>query len=103
MIALFLKEGFIRHTFGDYLVVILLYCFLKSFWNASAIKAAITVLVISFLVEFLQLFHLLQLLHLENNKLAKLVLGSTFQIDDLMAYILGIATVLLMELKLKKS
>ena len=30
-IAYYLKDGFIRHTFGDYLVVIMLYLFLKSF------------------------------------------------------------------------
>ena len=99
-IAIFLKEGFIRHTFGDFLVVILMYCFLKSFWNANAMKVALTVLAISFLVEFLQLFQLLKFLHLEHNQVAKLVLGSTFQISDLIAYTIGIIVILIMEYKI---
>ena len=103
LIALFFKSGFIRHSFGDFLIVILMYCFLKSFWNANAIKVALTVLAISFLVEFLQLFQLLQFLHLQDNQIAKLVLGSTFHIGDLIAYFLGIMTVLVIEFKLKKS
>ena len=103
MIAFFLKDGFIRHTFGDFLIVILMYCFLKSFWNSNSIKVAITVLVIAFIVEFLQLFQLLKFLHLENNQVAKLVLGSTFQISDLVAYCLGILMILLIEFTFKTS
>ena len=88
-IAIFLKDGFIRHTFGDFLVVILIYCFLRSFIKTKPIYLALVVLSIAFLVEFLQLAKLLELLNLENNKLAKVVLGSTFQINDLFAYTIG--------------
>ena len=102
LIALYLKNGFIRHTFGDFLVVILLYCFLKSFWNVKPATVALTVLLISFLIEFLQLANLLEFLNLENNNLAKTIFGSTFNVTDLIAYTLGIATVLLIEIKTKK-
>ena len=54
-IAHFLKSGFIRHTFGDFLAIIMLYCLLKSFINIKPIPAAIIVLLISFTIEFLQL------------------------------------------------
>ncbi|WP_223033775.1 ribosomal maturation YjgA family protein [Hanstruepera marina] len=97
LIAIYLKDGFIRHTFGDFLVVILLYCFIKSFININPLSAGILVLIIAFTIEFLQLFQLLKFLNLEHNYIAKLVLGSTFQIGDLVAYILGIITVLLVE------
>jgi len=43
-IALFFHDRFIRPYFGDFLVVILIYCFLKSFWNASMFIVALTVL-----------------------------------------------------------
>lgn len=99
LIAKYLKDGFIRHTFGDFLVVILLYCFLKSFLNYKSYQVALVVFIISFLIEFLQLTNFLELLHLEQNKLAKIVLGSTFSISDLVAYTLGIISILIFEHK----
>jgi Protein of unknown function (DUF2809) len=102
VIAKFLTHGFIRYTFGDYLVVILIYCFLKSFINASSFYIAVSVLLFAFSIEFLQLINLLNMLSLENNHLAKLILGSTFHISDLVAYTLGIITVLIIEYKIYK-
>lgn len=99
LIAIFLKAGFIRHTFGDYLVVILLYCFFKSFMNARPIYIAIVVLLIAFVIEFSQHFNVLSLFNLQQNTIAKIIFGSTFQVSDLVAYTLGITTVILIELK----
>jgi Protein of unknown function (DUF2809) len=98
-IAYFLKTGFIRHSFGDFLVVIMLYCLLKSFINIKPIYLALFVLFISFSIEFLQLFNFLETLNLTDNKIAKIVLGNTFHINDLIAYTLGIITVLIIEYK----
>ncbi len=103
LIALFLKTGFIRHTFGDYLVTILIYCFVKSFIEINSFKLATLVLVFAFTVELLQLTTILKTLHLHNSHLAKLILGNTFQTSDLVAYTLGIITVLIIELKLLKQ
>ena len=97
LIATYLKYGFIRYTFGDYLVVILLYCFIKSFIKATPIIVAIPVLIISYLIEILQLINILDTLNLNNNHLLKLIFGSTFQISDLVAYTLGTLTVLIIE------
>ena len=98
-IATFIKKGFIRSTFGDYLVVILIYCFVKSFVISKPFYVAIGVLIFAFVVEFMQLSNILVPLKLENNILAKTILGSTFHITDLVAYILGITTILIAEYK----
>ncbi|MEL0456935.1 DUF2809 domain-containing protein [Flavobacteriaceae bacterium SZ-1-7] len=103
LIAIFLETGFIRYTFGDFLVVILIHTFVKSFFDANPFKLAIAVLIFAFAIEFSQYFHILKIFNLENNKIAKLVLGSTFQISDLVAYTLGILTVIIVEFKLQKS
>jgi hypothetical protein len=103
LIALYLKSGFIRHTFGDFLVVILIYCFFKSIIKINSIKLAVSVLLFAFLIEFLQLLKILEILNLQNNKIAKIILGSTFHISDLVAYTLGIITVLIVEYKIKKN
>lgn len=97
LIAMFLKDGFIRHTFGDYLVVMLLYSFLKSFIGGKSIPIALAVLVIAYIIEFLQLFNLLKLLNLQNSSIAKIILGSTFHIRDLVTYTLGVITLLIFE------
>ena len=102
LIAKFLTQGFIRYTFGDYLVVILIYCFLKSFINLNSFYVSISVLLFAYSIEFLQLINLLNVLSLENNHLAKLILGSTFHISDLVTYTLGMITVLIMEYKIYK-
>jgi len=94
-IATFYKEGFIRHTFGDYLVVLLLYSFLKSFISISNNKLAKFTLFIAFIVEFIQLTPLLEILSLEHHKLANLILGNTFSVSDLLAYTLGYFTIII--------
>lgn len=99
LIAVYLKTGFIRHTFGDFLVTILLYTSFKSIFEVDAIKLGITVLIFAFIIEFAQLINLLKILGLENNHLAKLILGSTFQLSDLVAYTLGIFFILIIEFK----
>lgn len=89
-IAYFLKSGFIRHTLGDFLVVILLYCFIRSFLKITPFQTSMIVLIIAFTIEILQLTPLLEFLNLENNKTAKLILGSTFHVNDLVAYAIGV-------------
>jgi hypothetical protein len=100
-IAYFFIVGFIRHTIGDYIVVLLLYCFFSSFVKTKPIFMASAVLVIAYIIEFMQMANLLAYLNLENSTLAKTILGSTFQVDDLLAYTLGIISVLIYEYKLK--
>lgn len=90
-------SGFIRHTFGDFLVVILLFYLVKAFFNLSNKTVAVSVLIFAYIVEFLQLTPLLEFLGFENNRLAVIVFGATFSIGDLVAYTLGIVTVLLLE------
>ncbi|TDQ30076.1 ribosomal maturation YjgA family protein [Tenacibaculum caenipelagi] len=90
-------SGFIRHTFGDFLVVILLFYLVKAFFNFSNKTIGIIVLIFAYVVEFLQLTSLLEFLGLENNRLAVIIFGATFSFVDLVAYTLGIVTVLLLE------
>lgn len=97
LIASFIETGFIRSVFGDYLVVILIYCFIKSFLNIRSLSVALFVLIFAFTIELLQMAGLIYIFDLQENPVAHLVLGSTFQIEDLVAYTLGITTVVLLE------
>jgi hypothetical protein len=96
-IALFVHDNFIRPYFGDFLVVMLLYCFLKSFINLSVWAAAGLVLLFSFAIETAQYFNMVEKLGLQHYKIAKVVLGNSFAWMDLLAYVLGILAVISIE------
>ena len=96
-IALYVHDNFIRPYFGDFLVVILLYCFLMSFLKISIWVAAALVLVFSFAIETAQYFNIVEKLGLQSNKIVKVVLGNSFAWVDLLAYTLGILAVISME------
>lgn len=97
LIAVYLHDEIIRPYIGDLLVVILLYCFIKSFVNISVMKAALLVLLFSYTIELLQYLNLIKFLGLQHSRLANIVLGNYFEWIDLVAYTLGIAIVLLIE------
>ena len=101
-IAFTLHSGFIRHTFGDYLVVILLYAILRGCTNIGVWTSSLAVLIFAYTVECLQLTPFLTYFNLERSFTAKLIFGSTFEINDLIAYTLGVITVLILETKVLK-
>ncbi len=97
LIALYVHDNFVRPYFGDYLVVMLIYCAVRTFINASPLKIAIAVLLFAYLIELLQYFHLVDRLGLADNLLARTVIGYGFEWLDLLAYTLGVITILLLE------
>lgn len=92
-IALFVHDTVVRPFVGDTLVVPLVYCFLRIFVPGSPATLAVCVLVLSFVVETLQYFDYVALLHLENNRLLSTILGRTFSWLDFVAYLLGFALI----------
>jgi len=97
LIALYINDSFVRPYLGDVLVVILIYCFLKSFLKLPALTVAIAVLVFSFTIEFLQFLNIVEKLGLEESKIARTVIGTSFSWIDLLTYIIGITIVLIIE------
>ena len=97
LIALYLNDRFVRPYLGDVLVVILMYCFLKSFLKLPVLTVAIAVLVFAFMIEFLQFLNLVEKLGLEKSKMAKTVIGTSFSWIDLLTYVIGITIVYVIE------
>ncbi|MES3017255.1 MAG: DUF2809 domain-containing protein [Bacteroidota bacterium] len=96
-IALYVTDDFVRPYVGDFLVVILLYCIVKSVVNASKTTVALSVLLFAYILETLQYFKIVELLGLNNYPLANVIIGTSFAWIDLIAYTLGIITVLIVE------
>ncbi|WP_298740036.1 DUF2809 domain-containing protein [uncultured Chitinophaga sp.] len=97
LIAVFVHDNFIRPYVGDFLVVILIYCFVKAWINAPVKATAIAVLLFAYTVEVLQYFQLVKRLGLQHSRLANIVIGNSFAWSDMIAYTLGILLVVLAE------
>ena len=97
LIAIFVHDSFIRPYIGDLLVVIFIYCFLKSFVSLSTSKAALYVLLFSYFVEALQYFRIVQILGFQRNNLARIIIGTSFDWKDILMYTIGIVTVVIIE------
>src|ERR1700735_3381100 len=96
-IGLYMQDAIIRPYGGDFLVVILIYCFIRSFISTPVLATAIGVLLFAYAVEISQYFHLVNVLGLERSSLAKAVLGTSFSFIDLLMYTLGTITILVVE------
>ncbi|MFC5282857.1 DUF2809 domain-containing protein [Pedobacter alpinus] len=97
LIAIYVHDNFVRPFLGDFLVVILLYCMVKSFIKNKILLIALSVLLFSYLIEIAQYFELVKILGLENHQLATIIIGTYFSVIDLLMYTLGIAFVLIVE------
>ena len=104
LIALYVKDRFIRPYGGDVLVVILIYCFVKSFFDFPIAPLSLGVLVFAFVIEILQCIKIVEKLGLEKSVIARTVMGTSFAWMDILAYIVGIGMVLFVEkVMLKKE
>lgn len=97
LIALYIRDGFIRPYAGDFLVVILLYCFFKTFLNASVRAIALSVLLFAYAIETAQYYQLVYRLGFQNHRVLRIVIGTSFEWSDIVAYTLGIISVLFVE------
>jgi len=97
IIATFIKDDFIRPYLGDFLVVILIYCFVMAVSRISIFRGLIAVLLFSFAVEFFQLINIVKVLQYQPPKVVMIVLGSSFSLWDLLAYVLGLLSCYIIE------
>ncbi|RNL51439.1 ribosomal maturation YjgA family protein [Pedobacter jejuensis] len=89
LIAIYLHDAIIRPFGGDVLVVVLMYAFFRIFLVTNNRKLALSLLIFSFIIEFLQAVNYVNWLGLQNNKFWSVVLGTYFSIYDLLAYFVG--------------
>jgi hypothetical protein len=88
-IAIFFNDQFVRNFVGDVLVVILIYCFVKTFWNPRTTVAIGAIFAFACLVELLQYFNFVDRLGLPRGQLLATIIGTTFDWKDILAYALG--------------
>lgn len=89
LIALFVRDAFIRPYVGDVLAVALVYTALRAITPLGMIPAIAVTLAIALAIEIAQALNLLGALGLSDNQLARTVLGGAFDWLDLAAYAAG--------------
>ena len=97
VIACCIRDQFIRPFVGDALVVMLLYFGIQSFSTFSRLKSVVGVLLFAYGVEALQAFGLVNYMGWGDYSIARIILGTTFDWRDIVAYTTGMSFVLLIE------
>lgn len=95
-IAMFINDSIIRPFVGDILIVILIYTFLKIFINKNIKYLSVYIFLFACLVEVSQYFNLASILHLQQFKIARIILGSTFDIKDIICYAIGTIIIIIL-------
>lgn len=85
LIGMYVRDRFVRPYVGDALVVILIYCFVRIFIPRGMRALPFYVFAFACFIEILQYFQLVDVLGL-TNRVARIVLGSTFDFKDLICY-----------------
>lgn len=96
IIALYIRDAIVRPYIGDILVIILMYSFIRSFTNRIK-YLEIWLLVFSVSIEFVQYFNVVELIGLENNRFVSIIIGTTFDIKDIICYVIGTTIIVLLK------
>ena len=89
VIALFINDRIIRPYIGDILVIILIYTFIRIFIKGEIRFLSIYLFVFATTVEVMQYINILELIGLQNNRMLSVIFGSTFDIKDILCYLIG--------------
>ena len=103
IIALFVHDSIIRPYFGDVLIVILIYCLIRTVFPDKITLLPLYIFLFSATVEVLQYFNFVSLMGLGNNAFARLFFGTTFSMIDILCYLIGSLFCALYEFLRKKS
>lgn len=100
-IAIYIHDNFIRPYIGDVLVIICIYLLAKAIFLNKFKHLSLYILILAIIVEIMQYFNLSNLIS-NNNRVIKIILGSTFDIKDIICYVIGYTIIVLIE-RLRKE
>lgn len=101
-IALFVHDTFVRPYIGDVLVVIVIYTFVRIFVPEGCVLLPLYVFVFAAGVEVLQLFHMVDLLGLGDSRFFRTLIGSVFDMKDILCYAVGCLILFIITMLRKK-
>ena len=103
VIALFVRDGLVRPYLGDVLAVALVACALRAVLGVGSLPAALAAFGIAAMIEFGQYWRVLRMVGLEDDPLARTILGSGFDRVDFLAYAAGALCIIVVDRLWKRS
>ena len=88
LIGLFVHDSFIRPYVGDMLIVIMIWALIRIIIPGRAVWLSGAIFIFALLVELSQIIPLADLLKIEN-KLIRIIMGTSFSVGDILAYLAG--------------
>ncbi len=92
-IALYVHDKFIRPYVGDILVVVVIYCAVRTVFPTQITLLPLWIFLFAVFVEFLQYIGIVNILGLNESTFLRVIMGSVFDWKDIMCY--GIGCILL--------
>lgn len=89
LIALFVRDAFVRPYVGDVLVVVVIYTFVRIFVPEKMRLLPLYVFLFASCVEGLQAVHIVERLGLSGNRFLSVLIGATFDFKDIICYAVG--------------
>lgn len=89
LIALFIHDNFIRPYIGDVLVTVLICTFLRIFIPRGIKLLPLYVFIFAAGVEVMQYFNIVEVLGLADNRFFSILIGSVFDVKDIVCYGVG--------------
>lgn len=102
IIALFVNDAIIRPYVGDILVVILMYVLIRGIVQKSIKFLPVYLFLFAFTVELAQYYRIVYILHLQNNKVISTIIGTSFDIKDVLCYLIATVIIIIWE-KIEKA
>lgn len=103
LIALYVRDRFLRPYVGDMLVVALLYFLVRVLFPEGLKRLPLWIFLFAAAVEVSQYFHLADLLGVGHIPAARIILGATFDLKDIACYGAGCLLLALAEKKAGKK
>lgn len=100
-IALYIHDKFIRPYIGDVIVVV--YTFVRIFIPERVRMLPLYVFIFAAGVEVLQLFHIVDILGLGSNRFMRILIGSVFDMADVICYGIGCVMLGIYEWRMAKK
>lgn len=99
IIALYVNDAVVRPYIGDVLVVILMYAMIRGVIKKSIKFLPLYLFLVASTVEFAQYFRIVDMLHLQNNKVISTIIGTSFDIKDIVCYLIATEILIIWEKK----
>jgi len=97
LIAIFVHDVIIRPYVGDILVVVLMYTFIRGLVQQRIKLLPVYLFLFASAVELAQYFRIVEMLHLQDNRVLRTIIGTSFDTRDILCYLLAAVILIIWE------